>query len=215
MATVGATRSVRDDVMSGTVVLLIDVALPVAAYYLLRAAGVDQVGALLLSGIPPAIRVSVELLRDRSLDRLGLIVLISLGLSALAVVWSDDPRSMLVRNALIGLPVAIWMLWSIRSRRPLTYEVGTSLLPSRECEMERAWSTSAGFRRVFRRLALAWGIGGLVNVGASLAIALTLPIDAVPGLDAAILLAGTLTLSALTFIALTRTGAFRLVFAPA
>lgn len=208
-------RSVRDDVLSGGVVLVVDVAIPVAMYYLLRAAGVEQVGALLLSGIPPAIRVTAELLRHRSLDKLGLIVLISLGLSALAAVWSDDPRGLLIRNALIGLPVAIWMLWSIRARRPLTYEVGTSLLPSREPEMERAWSASAGFRRVFRRLALAWGIGGLVNVAAGLAVALTLPVDAVPGLDAAILMAGTLTLSALTFVALTRAGAMRMVFAPA
>jgi hypothetical protein len=208
-------RSVRDDVVGGATVLLVDVAIPVAAYYLLRAAGVEQIGALLLSGVPPAIRIAVELLRDRTLDKLGLIVVVSLSLSALCAVSSADPRGLLIRNALIGLPIAVWMLWSIRARRPLTYEVGTSLLPSREREMERAWSASAGFRRVFRRLALAWGLGGLVNVGVGLAIALTLPVDAVPGLDAAILMAGTLLLSALTLFALVRAGAMRMVFAPA
>jgi hypothetical protein len=205
-------RSLRDDVLSGAAVLIVDVAMPVAAFYLLRAAGVDPIGALLLSGIPPALRVSVELVRERTLDKLGLVVMVSLALSALCAVSSDDPRGLLIRNALIGLPIAIWMLWSIRARRPLTYEVGTSLLTSREREMERAWSRSAGFRRVFRRLALAWGFGGLVNVAAGLAIALTLPVDTVPGLDAAILAIGTLVLSALTFLALVRAGATRLVF---
>jgi hypothetical protein len=214
-ATETTERTLRDDFASGATVLLVDVAIPVAFYYLLRAAGVDQIGALLLSGIPPAIRIAVELLRDRTLDKLGLIVVISLGLSALCAVSSDDPRGLLIRNALIGLPIAIWMLWSIRAKRPLTYEVGTSLLPSREREMERAWSGSERFRQVFRRLALAWGLGGLFNVGAGLALALTLPIDAVPGLDAALLAAGTLTLSALTYVALVRAGAMRMVFAPA
>jgi hypothetical protein len=207
-------RALRDDVLAGGVVLAVDVAIPVVLFYLLRAADVGQVTALLLSGTPPAIRVGAELLRHRALDKLGLIVLVSLCLSALAAVVSDDPRGVLVRNALIGLPIALWMLWSIRARRPLTYEVGTSLLPSRTRQMERAWTASATFRRAFRRLALAWGVG-LANVAAGLAIALTLPVDAVPGLDAAILVAGTLLLSALTLVALVRAGAFRMVFAPA
>jgi len=212
-ATSESERTLREDVLAGVVVLVVDVAIPVAAYYALRAAGVDQVAALLLSGVPPAIRVAAELARHRTLDKLGLIVLVSLALSALCALSSADPRGLLIRNALIGLPIAIWMLWSIDARRPLTYEVGTSLLPSREREMERAWSASAGFRRVFRRLALAWGVGGLVNAAAGLAIALTLPVDAVPGLDAAILLAGTLALSGITLLALVRAGATRLVFA--
>jgi hypothetical protein len=206
-------RGPRDDVLAGVVVLLVDVAIPVALFYALRAAAVDQVAALLLSGVPPAIRLGAALIRHRALDKLGLIVLVSLGLSALAVVWSDDPRSMLVRNALIGLPIAVWMLLSIRASRPLTYEVGTSLLPSRTREMERAWSASASFRRVFRRLAVAWGIGGIANVAAGLAIALTLPVDTVPGLDAAILIVGTVVLSGFTLLSLVRTGATRLVFA--
>ena len=124
--------------------------------------------------------------------------------------------ALLIRNALIGLPIAVWMLWSVRARRPLTFEVGTSLLPSREREMERAWYGDVAFRR---RLSPARRRLGhrrpRQRRRASLAIALTLPVDAVPGARRRDPHGRTLALARSRIFALMRAGAMRMVFEPA
>ena len=67
--------------------LIVDFGLPLAVYYGLRAAGVDQWWALLFSGVVPAVAVIVRLVRSRTVDFLALFVLsivaLSLGISAM------------------------------------------------------------------------------------------------------------------------------------
>ena len=219
MAEAARTRrlppGLRRDLLGGLLMLAVDVVAPVAGYYLLRAAGVEPVPALLLSGIPPAVRVLARLVRGRRPDALGLIVLGVIALSSIAAAFSGTARTLLVRNAIVGFPFALWTLASARAKRPLTYDVALSLLPSREESLERAWNGSAIFRGVWRRLAIIWGIGGLIGAAGSLAIALLLPIDAVPGVDTAFWIVNFAVLQAITQVMLHRSGAMRMVFAPA
>ena len=56
------------DFRSSAFALLIDIGAPVGGYYLLRAFGVVPVWALLLSGLPPALRVLYTAVTRRRVD---------------------------------------------------------------------------------------------------------------------------------------------------
>lgn len=198
---------------SGVVSLVNDLAIPVALYYGLRAGGIGQTTALCISGVPPAIRVGWVFWRTRKIDAIGALVLLGLALGVLSAAIGGDPRTLLLRNALFGLPFAAWMLLSLRGRRPLTYEVAMSLLPNRSAAFERAW-TEDWFRRVWRRLTVLWAVGILLNVGASLIMVFSLPVDAVPGIETAVWFSILVVLVVVSQVALYRSGAMRAVFAP-
>ncbi len=199
---------------SGVVSLVNDLAIPVALYYGLRAGGVGQTTALCISGVPPAIRVAWVFWRTRKIDAIGALVLLGLALGVLSAAIGGDPRTLLLRNALFGLPFAAWMLLSLRARRPLTYEVAMSLLPNRSANFERAWAEEAWFRRVWRRVTVLWAAGILLNVCASLIMVFTLPVNAVPGIETAVWFSILVVLVVVSQLALYRSGAMRAVLAP-
>ncbi len=192
---------------------MVDLALPTVLYYGLRAGGVNQVAALLIAGAPPAIRVGVVLERTRQIDVMGVLVLAAVLLTALSSLITGDPRMLLVRNAILGIPFGLWMLASLWASRPLTYELAKSLLPSRERAFEQEWTERPGIHRVWRRLTLLWGCGLLIHAAASVAMAATLAVDAVPGLETALWLAMFIVLQIITQVALYRTGTMRRILA--
>jgi hypothetical protein len=193
--------------------LAVDLILPVALYYALRAGDVSQVAALLLAGAPPAVRVSVLFVRTRRLDAIGALVVASVAVGVLSAVIQGDPRTLLVRNAFLGFPFALWMFVSLRARRPLAYEVAKGLLPAKEDAFERVWATEPRVRRVWRRLTVLWGSGTMLHSAASVAMAYALPVDAVPGLETALWVGMFIVMQIITQVALHRTRAMRMVFA--
>jgi hypothetical protein len=195
------------------VTLVIDVALPVALFYALRAGGVEQLAALLISGAPPALRVGYTLARTRHLDTIGALVLVAVVLAVLSSLIAGNPRTLLIRNALLSFPFAIWMLASLGASRPLADQSAKALLPSRACAFERAWSHEPSFRRIWRRLTALWGGTMLLQAAASVAMAYTLPIDAVPGLETALSVVVFIVLQIITQTVLLRSGAMRSVYA--
>jgi hypothetical protein len=201
--------------LRGAATLLVDLVLPTALYYGLRAGGVGQVAALLIAGAPPATRVAVVLARTRRIDTLGALVLAAVSLTALSSVVTGDPRTLLVRNAILGIPFGIWMLASLRASRPLTFEISKSLLPTKELAFEREWTDEPAVRRVWRRLTVLWGCGILLHAFASVAMAATLAVDEVPGLETGLWLAMFVALQIITQVALFRTGTMRRIFARA
>jgi hypothetical protein len=194
-------------------VLAVDVLAPVALFYALRAAGVGSLLALLAGGAPPALRLAAQYARRRRLDAIGAVVVLAVAAGALGSLISGSARTLLVRDALMGIPFALWMALSVRAARPLTYRMAASLLPHLEQRLEAAWSTDAAFRRIWRRLAGLWSAGTLLHAGALLAMALALPVDRVPALDTALWLAMFVALQVVTNVALYRNPAWRRIFA--
>jgi len=194
--------------------LLVDLVLPTALYYGLRADGVDQVAALLIAGAPPALRVGLVFARTRQIDTMGAVVLAALALTTLSSLVTGDPRTLLVRNAILGVPFGLWMLASLFASRPLTYELAKGLLPGKERAFEQEWIARPGLRRVWRRLTVLWGCALLTHAAASVAMAATLAVDAVPGLETALWLAMFIVLQIVTQVALYRTGTLRRILGP-
>jgi intracellular septation protein A len=193
--------------------LLVDLAAPTALYYGLRTCGVNQVAALLIAGAPPTARVAVVLARTRQIDTMGVLILAAVLLTVISSLITGDPRTLLVRNAILGIPFGLWMLASLHASRPLTYQLAKSLLPTKERAFEREWTDKPGIRRVWRRLTILWGCGLLIHAAASVAMAATLAVDAVPGLETALWLTMFIVLQIITQIALHRTGTMRRILA--
>jgi intracellular septation protein A len=202
-------------VRGAAISLFCDIALPVAAYYVLRAFGVSEVWSLILSGVPPTLRVLFSLIRYRKLEGMGLFALTVLVLNLGTALVSGDARTLLIRSGWVSLPMAAWMLGSLfLARRPMTFQATVALLPGRAERLESLYRAKPGFRRVWRRLAVIWGITTLAGCGANIVMAYTLPVDSVPALDT-LLQVGSFVLSQIaTQIMLHREGTMRTIWSP-
>jgi hypothetical protein len=80
--------------------------------------------------------------------------------------------------------------------------------------LEARWADTPSFRRVWRVLTIVWGVGGLVHSGASIALAYTLPVDVVPGLDTGISIGSFVLLQVVTQVLLAREGTMRRLWTP-
>ncbi|MGW4482837.1 VC0807 family protein [Amycolatopsis sp. NPDC004368] len=195
------------DFRSSALALLIDIGAPVGGYYLLRAFGVVPVWALVLSGLPPALRVLYTAATRRRVDGMGLFVLAILAVSVTTTVLTGDARLLLVRNAWFSTLAGFWLLASLfLGRRPVTYAAARALLPGKGAALDGLWDQRPSFRRVWRVLAVVWGIGGLVHSGISIAMAYTLPVDDVPVLDTVVSIGFFVLLQVVTQVLLVREG---------
>ena len=178
----------------GLTMLLRDVALPMALYYVLRSFDVDALWALLAGAVLPALRTGYVLVRHRRIDPVSAFVLAVLLVNGAVAVFSDDARLLLVRSAWITLPLGVVMLVSLLAgRRPLLFRAACTLQPARAGDLERLWGVSAPFRQRWRSATLWWGAGCVLLACAVVVMAFTLPVDVVPILDT-VLTIGTVVL---------------------
>jgi hypothetical protein len=85
-------------------IVIFDVGGPLAAYSLLRSAGVGTVPALLLSGVFPAAGVAIAAIRHRRLDVVGALVLAGMLVGAVLGLVFHSARLLLVEGS---VPTAI------------------------------------------------------------------------------------------------------------
>src|SRR5206468_1665065 len=87
--------------------MLPTVVAPLALFYGLRAAGVDQWWALVIGGIVPLLSVGHQLITTGKVDRLGVFVVFSMIVGTVVSLIHGDPRALLAREswgtAVIGI----------------------------------------------------------------------------------------------------------------
>lgn len=146
-------------------IVVFDVAAPLAAYSLLRSAGLSAVTALVLSGIFPAAAVTASAIRKRRLDVIGALVLAGIVAGAIAGLVSHSARLLLLEGSVPTGVLGVACLGSLRARRPLMYRLAlefTGPETAKGHEMTELWRY-AGFRRVFRIITVVWGAGFLAE----------------------------------------------------
>ena len=77
-------------------IVIFDVAAPLAAYSVLRSAGLTAVTALLLSGVFPALGVTIGVIQNRRLDVVGALVLTGIVVGTVLGLVSHSTRLLLV-----------------------------------------------------------------------------------------------------------------------
>jgi hypothetical protein len=200
--------------IKGPRLLVVDIALPLALFYGLRALGASDPTALLVGIVPGLISSAVSLVRTRRTDLVGMAVVLSMVGSAIVAVLGGDARMLLVRNAWISLPFAGITLWSLRHPQPLCYTVTLALMPRRGRVMEELWETNTRFRDAWKWITVCWGIASVFDGVIRIVLAYTLPISVVPATDPVITLVTIVVLQVPTLILLRRSGTWHRVFAP-
>ncbi|KUL36926.1 hypothetical protein ADL22_23150 [Streptomyces sp. NRRL F-4489] len=161
--------------------LAVNVAVPLALYYVLRAQGAAQWLALLLSGVVPAAHALAAAVLRRRVEVFDLLVVVLLAVSAGLSALSGSPRVLLLKDAGIPAALGLWILATLRAARPFPFHFGQRLRgPGGAEAADRAWRELPEFRAALRGLTLLWGGAELLDAALSAVWALTLPIDLVP-----------------------------------
>jgi intracellular septation protein A len=149
-----------------SMIVIFDIAAPLATYYVLRSAGLSAVVALLLSGVFPTVHLGVSAIRKRRLDVVGALVLAGIVVGTVLGVLSHDARLILVEGSVPTGIFGVACLGSLlRARRPLMFTLAlefTGRDTARGREMVQLWDYE-GYRRVFRTITAVWGCGFLAE----------------------------------------------------
>jgi hypothetical protein len=146
-------------------IVIFDVAAPLAAYSLLRSAGLTAVAALLLSGVFPALGVTIGALRNHRLELVGALVLAGIVLGTALALVSHSTRLLLVEGSVPTAVFGVACLGSLWARHPLMFSFALEFTgpdTGKGREMIRLWQYE-GYRRVFRIITAVWGAGLLLE----------------------------------------------------
>ena len=152
-------------VRSIATIVIVDIAAPLATYSLLRSAGMTTVTALVLSGVFPALSVTVSAIRHRRLDVVGALVLAGIAVGAVLGLVTHSTRLLLVEGSVPTVIFGVACLGSLWARRPLMFSfalefAGPDTATGRE--MTRLWQYE-GYRRIFRTITVVWGVAFLLE----------------------------------------------------
>lgn len=152
-----------------------DIALPIAAYFILVAVGVPPVWALASSAGVSVITLAGRWLRTREVSTLGFLVLIQFALGVVVALLTGNARFVLAKDYLITLLIALAALATLRLPRPFIARIRRDLSPNR-ARFDQEWETNAGFRAVHRQLTWWWGLGLTAEVAIALVIIYATPL---------------------------------------
>ena len=156
--------------------ILFNIVGPIVVYDVAVGAGIGEVPALLLSGVPPLVELVGTLLVRRHADEFSWFVLILIALSVVVAVLGGGPQALLLReSAITGLFGLVLLGSLLLAPRPLMFYFGrrfaTDGTPGGLAWWNGLWQYPQ-FRSMQRRLTLMWG--GVLLVEAVVRAALTL-----------------------------------------
>ncbi|NEC05908.1 VC0807 family protein [Streptomyces sp. SID7909] len=189
--------------------LLVDVALPLAAYYVLKAAGLGTFGALAWSSVVPAVRTVWSAVRERRLNGLAALMVSVNAVSLLLGLVSGDPRLMLLKDSAVSSVIGLTFLVTALRGRPMLSAGLRPWLTRGEAAKTAAWERlSAGspaFHRAEIRFSAVWGCALLTECAVRAVGAYTVPVETM-------VWAGTVLMVASMFLAFLVSG--RIAVAP-
>lgn len=147
--------------------MLLDLAIPIAGYFVLTTAGFTDFWALTLSGAATAVSALVNTIRRGRLDSLGTLVVLEIALSVLLLVLTRDARIVLLKPSFYTGLAGLYLLYTCLIGRPFTIETSKPFAtrgdPERELAYDTATTHSPGFRRVHMQITAVWGVLWLVE----------------------------------------------------
>ncbi|MFJ6838720.1 VC0807 family protein [Streptomyces sp. NPDC091209] len=174
--------------------LIVDVAVPVGSYYLLKNGfGMSTMAALGWSSVVPAVRTVWSVVKERKVNALaGLILFVNVVGLALSLV-AGDPRLMLAKDSGVSSAIGIGVLLSVKLGRPMMTQGMKPFLVKGDAARSAAWDRLAAgserFRTAERTFSLVWGTVLLGECVARVVGAYTLPIDTMVWLGTVVMIA--------------------------
>ncbi|MFI6960459.1 VC0807 family protein [Streptomyces sp. NPDC050255] len=185
--------SPRKALLDSMMPLLVDVAVPLASYYLLKAAGTGTFGALAWSSVVPGVRTVWGVVRDRRLNGLAaLMVTVNVVGLALSLV-AGDPRLMLLKDSGVSSTIGLVFLVSALRGRPM---LSAGLRPwltrgeaAKSAAYQRLSTGSDAFRRAEVRFSVVWGAALLGECVVRAVGAYTVPVETMVWAGTAVMVA--------------------------
>jgi hypothetical protein len=178
--------------------VLIDVLAPLALFYGLRAAGVDQLLALLAGAAIPVVTGLRALAAGQRIGGVRWFVLGAMAVTVAGSFISGSPRALLLRGVLVMTALGVFLLVTVWARRPFLYEAARTVFDEdKQRTWCRNWDDHPPFRRLLRLCSALWAAACLLDAALRAVIVLVLPVDAVPIAELALLV---VTLAALVIV---------------
>lgn len=174
----GQTEANSSRLRSITMIVFFDIAGPLAAYNMLRSAGLSTVTALLLSGAFPALGVTIGAVRSRRLDVIGVLVLAGIAVGTLLGLVSHSARLVLVEGSVPTAGYGLACLGSLWTR-PLIFSIVREFTgpdTAKGQEMTRLWADEPAFRRDFRVITAVWGAAFLLEAALRVVLVYNVPV---------------------------------------
>jgi microcompartment protein CcmK/EutM len=160
--------------------LAVEIAIPTAVYYGLHALGASVFLSLALSGVVPLARTLYQFAKDRSLNGLALVVLVTNVVGMLLTFVAGDARMMIAKDSIGSGITGLVILASAFTAAPIMTKTMRPFLTRGKAENEAAWerlSGTAKFQQILRLTSVIWGIGFVLESAARVIGAFTLPIE--------------------------------------
>ncbi|MEU4518123.1 VC0807 family protein [Amycolatopsis sp. NPDC024027] len=160
--------------------LAIEIAVPLGVYYGLHSLGASDFTALALSGVFPLARTLYQFAKNRTLNGLALVVLVTNVVGMLLTFVSGDTRMMIAKDSLGSGITGLVILISAFTAQPLMTKALRPFLTHGKADHEAAWERLQGTRRfdtVLRRSSFIWGVGFVLESAARVIGAFTLPVS--------------------------------------
>ncbi|KAI9246898.1 hypothetical protein BDA99DRAFT_543083 [Phascolomyces articulosus] len=197
----------NDQFRSVIILVFVGVALPLAIYYSFRTFTTDVI-ALIVSGIPPSLRTIFIFIKDRRIDILSCIIVLSFVVSGALAAIQGDARIVLLQDSFVTAVIGLMFFLTLipLSTRwftiyPITHLVGRQLLatlPNKEWVDQNGhpqempipdfmWQEMPIYRTFSYTLTAMWGFGLLAIFGARAAMIYTdVPLDKIVGIGTAV-----------------------------
>jgi hypothetical protein len=159
----------------------VDVVGPMAAFFVLNKLGVSPLWGLLLGSAIALGSTTVNTLRHRRIDRVGILVLVEMAVSiVLLFVWRD-PRFLLAKPSFYTGIAGVYLLATSFRGKPLTYDgalqMGAKGDPVRTAGFARSWEQVPQFRTTLRVASLGWGLACLIDAVLRVIVVYRFPLD--------------------------------------
>ena len=146
-------------------IAVFDIGAPLAAYNLMRSAGLSAVSALVLSGVFPAAGLAARAVMHRRVDAVGAVVLGGILVGTMAGLITHNARWVLLEGSVPTAVFGLACLGSLRAGRPLMFSIALEFNgpdTDRGRWMTRLWRHEE-FRHLFRVITAIWGVSFLVE----------------------------------------------------
>lgn len=145
---------------------------------------VDETHAIMISASAPMIWGLVQFARSRKVDTFSVLSLGGIAVSFAIFALGGSPKVLLVRESLVTGAVGLLFLASALIGRPLMFELFRGIAGSmpgeklaRARELLESNAGAPWFRRLMTSMTLVFGIFGIVEMAARIALALALPTE--------------------------------------
>ncbi|MFE7352695.1 VC0807 family protein [Streptomyces sp. NPDC057543] len=171
----------RKALLDSMMPLLVDVGVPLASYYALKAAGMGTFAALAWSSVVPAVRTVWGVVRKRRLNGLAALMVTVNVVGLLTSLVVGDPRLMLAKDSGVSSIIGLVILVTALKGQPMMTAGVRPWLVKGNAAKDAAWqrlsAESAAFRRAEVRFSAVWGAALLGECVVRAAGAYTVPVE--------------------------------------